>query len=268
MPPYNAPNQRPPPPRNEIVEWVNDIPLVTRAILAASIVIPIAGTFGVVSMSNLLLIWKPVFEKFQLWRLVTCFFLYPVKLEWAFSLAYLYQFSAKLERDYFLGRTADYLYFIMVTCAVQVIAAYFASNYVLSSGLSMAITYLWSQKNRGSQVSFMFGVRFQAQYLPLVRVLYEFLMDMGRIPMASIIGWGAGYLYNFFVEEYPRAAGVRLLDTPNWLRTLFPHTTRNQGGFANNTGGASNVRVNTGPADQPSNSIFGGHQWGRGQRLG
>jgi hypothetical protein len=93
-------------------------------------------------------------------------------------------------------------------------------------------------------------------------------MDGGKIPMVSIMGWGAGYLYNFFVEEYPRAAGVRLLDTPNWLRSLFPHTAGNQGGFANNTDGASNVRVNPGQADQPSNSIFGRHQWGRGQRLG
>ena len=86
--------------------------------------------------------------------------------------------------------------------------------------------------------------------------------------MASIIGWGAGYLYNYFVEEYPRAAGIRLLDTPNWLRSLFPHTTGNQAGFANNTGGANNIRVQPGRADQqPSNSVFGGHQWGRGQRL-
>jgi hypothetical protein len=64
MPPYNAPTQRPPP-RNEFVLWVEAIPPVTRAILGASIVFPLAGAFGVVNMSNLLLLWKPVLEKFQ-----------------------------------------------------------------------------------------------------------------------------------------------------------------------------------------------------------
>ncbi|KAH8553697.1 Der1-like family-domain-containing protein [Umbelopsis sp. PMI_123] len=268
MPPYNGPNQRPPPPRNELEEWFNSIPPVTRSILAASIVIPLAGSFGVVHMSNFLLIWKPVLAKFQLWRLVTCFFLYSISLEWAFSLAFLYQFSSQLEREHYLGRTADYLYFIMVTCGIQVVVAYFAGNYVLSSGLSMAITYLWSQKNRGFPVTFMFGLRFQAQHLPLVRVLYEFIMSGGNLPIASIVGWGAGYFYNYFVEEYPRAAGVRLLDTPNWLRSLFPPTTGNRGGFANAGNAANNVRLNPGRADQPSNSVFGGHQWGRGNRLG
>jgi hypothetical protein len=53
----------------------------------------------------------------------------------------------------------------MVTCAIQAIVAYFAEIIVLSSGLSLAITYLWSQKNRGNQVSFMFGFRFQVRKL-------------------------------------------------------------------------------------------------------
>lgn len=65
MPPYNAPNQRPPPPRNEVMLWLEAIPPVSRAILGASIVFPLAGSLGAVNMGNLFLLWKPVLEKFQ-----------------------------------------------------------------------------------------------------------------------------------------------------------------------------------------------------------
>jgi len=51
----------------------------------------------------------------------------------------------------------------MVTSGVQLVAAYFLNHYALSSGLMMAISYLWSQKYRGTQVSFMFGLRFQVR---------------------------------------------------------------------------------------------------------
>jgi derlin-1 len=108
----------------------------------------------------------------------------------------------------------------------------------------------------------------QAQYLPAVQIAYEFLMSYGSTPMVSIIGCASGYLYNYFTNEYPRAAGVRLLDTPNWLKSLFPPTARNTGGFGNAAGDASNVRLQAGRPEQPSNSMFGGHQWGPGNRLG
>jgi len=267
MPPYTTQNQPPPPARNELVEWYSSIPPVTRALITAGALVPLAPALGAAKMSSLLLMWKPVFEKFQLWRLVTCFFVQPINLNLAFNLFFIYRSSLQLEREQFLGRTADYVYFLMVTSGIQLIAAYFLNHYALSSGLMLTISYLWSQRYRGTPVSFMFGFRFQAQYLPVVQIAYEFLMSSGSTPMVSIVGCAAGYIYDYFVTEYPRAAGVRLLDTPNWLRSLFPPTTHNQGGFGNTPAGPSNVRLQPGRAAEPSNSMFGSHQWGRGQRL-
>jgi hypothetical protein len=72
MPPYTTQNQRPPPqPRNELVEWYYSIPPVTRALMTAGVVVPIAPVLGIAGMHSLLLVWKPVFEKFQA-RLVMC----------------------------------------------------------------------------------------------------------------------------------------------------------------------------------------------------
>lgn len=268
MPPYNAPNQRPPAPRNELLEFYHSIPPITRALLTAGIVVPVAPMLGLTNIYSLLLSWKAVTTKFQLWRLATCFFVNRIDINLAFSLFFIYRSSSQLESEQFLGRTADYLYFIMVTSGVQLVAAYFLDQHVLSSGLMMAVSYLWSQKYRGMPVSFMFGLRFQAQYLPLVQIGYEFLLGGGGIPIASMLGCASAYLYDYFTTEYPRAAGVRLLETPNWLRSLFPATTGNRGGFAANVAGAANVNVQAGQAVEPVNSIFGRHQWGRGQRLG
>jgi hypothetical protein len=72
MPPYRTQNQRPPPqPRNELVEWYYSIPPVTRALMTAGVVVPMAPVLGIAGMHSLLLVWKPVFEKFQA-RLVMC----------------------------------------------------------------------------------------------------------------------------------------------------------------------------------------------------
>lgn len=49
----------------------------------------------------------------------------------------------------------------MVTSRVQMVAGYSLNHNSLSSGLMMVISYLWSQKYRGSHISFMFGRRFQ-----------------------------------------------------------------------------------------------------------
>lgn len=63
----------------------------------------------------------------QIWRLVTPFFLNRLGLAYAMNLYFIYRYSSQLENEVFLGRTADYLYFHIVSCALQLVNVYLAS---------------------------------------------------------------------------------------------------------------------------------------------
>ncbi|GAB5585201.1 hypothetical protein Unana1_00101 [Umbelopsis nana] len=266
MPPYAAPNQRQPPARNEIYEWYLSMPPVTRVLFTLGTLIPIAPVLGAASYDKMALVWPLVYRKAQLWRLVTCFFLQAIDMSWPFFLYFLYRTSSQLEREVFLGRTADYVYFVMITGAIQLVTMYFFGYPSLCSGLMLALSYLWSQKYRGTMISFMFGLRFEAQFLPAVQIFFEWISLRGSPPVVACVGCASAWIYDYFVTEYPRAAGVRLLDTPNWLKRMFPSGQNNMASFGN-TGGSRNVRIQPG-SERPSNSVTGGHNWGRGNRLG
>lgn len=53
------------------------------------------------------------------------------------------------------------MFFHLVTSSLQLAAANFFDMYILSDGLLLSIAYLWSQHNRETPVSFMFGIQFK-----------------------------------------------------------------------------------------------------------
>ncbi|ORY98819.1 derlin-1-like protein [Syncephalastrum racemosum] len=257
MPPVTPSN------RNEIVDWYHSIPPITRAIFTLSIATTVAPALGLVNPYWLILSWNGV-AKLQLWRLVTSFFLNGLGLGFAMNVYFLYRYSSQLENEVFLGRTADYLFFNLFTSAVQLAAAKFLNLYVLSDGLMLSIAYLWSQHYRDVPVSFMFGIRFKALYLPWVLVGYDYLTT-GAMPMASLAGIGAAHLYYYLTTVYPSQGGRRYLNTPSFLHSLFP-TSR--AGFATGAGFQAYPGRPAQQQQQMFTNPFGGHSWGRGQRLG
>lgn len=115
-------------------------------------------------------------------------------------------------------------------------------------------------------VSHILSLLVKAQFLPAVQIFFEWISLRGSPPVVACVGCASAWIYDYFVTEYPRAAGVRLLDTPNWLKRMFPSGQNNMASFGN-TGGSRNVRIQPG-SERPSNSVTGGHNWGRGNRLG
>lgn len=81
---------------------------------------------------------------------------------------------------------------------------------------TMVIVYVWSQYYRHQNVSFLFGLRFKAIYLPWVLCLFDFLSNKSIID--SMIGILLGHLYYFLEVIYPTArGGLKLLKTPSWM---------------------------------------------------
>lgn len=65
----------------------------------------------------------------------------------------------------------------------------------------MVITYLWSRYFAEMTVSFLFGIRFKARYLPLALLALEAVMG-GNI-IGGLLGIMVGHLYWFLREEWP-----------------------------------------------------------------
>lgn len=82
----------------------------------------------------------------------------------------------------------------------------------------------------------------------------DFLMNGGVIPKASIAGLVSAHIYHYFTTVYPSQGGRRYLQTPGFLKRIFPSSTR--GGFGNQHTRANNT------------NMFGRHSWGAGHRLG
>lgn len=255
-----------PPARNELVDWYQSLPPITKSIFVLSIATTVAPALGLVSPYSLILNW-PAVSKLQLWRLVTTFFLNKFGLAFAMNVYFLYRYSLQLETEVFAGRTADYIYFFLVTGAAELVAAKFLDLIVLSDSFLLSIAYLWSRHNSEVPVSFMFGIRFKAQYLPWVLVGYDYLTT-GVLPIPSFVGIAAAHIYYYLTTTYPSQGGRRYLATPAFLQRMFPPTVvRGGGGFQMWPGRAYQQQQQQQQQSGPTN-IFGGHRWGRGYRLG
>jgi len=244
---------------NEIGEFIKNIPPVTRFLFL--------GTFGLTVLANLtpiipfqyLLLTPRAIWNFEIWRFITCF-LFGGQLGFHFlmRLYFLYNYSKNLESQFFEGRRADYVFFILFSCVCLLIIGSIFTFYLLGEGLTFAIVYLWSQLNREVIVSFMFGARFKAIYLPWVLLAFNILM--GGKGVFELVGIVVGHLYYFLTELYPRSSGVQLLKTPQFLINFFPPEGPRVHGFSAN----GPINLNANDANQNR-----GHTWGRGgNRLG
>lgn len=244
---------------SDIGDWYRGIPDVTKYWFTASVIFPLAGRLGIVSGYHFLLVWEFLFQRFHIWRPFTAAVYYTITPQTGFHylimLYFLYSYSIRLETGIFAGRRADYVFMLAFCWLCAVILALALSVFIVWEGIILAAVYVWCQINRDQIVSFWFGIRFKASYLPWVLLAFNFILS-GRI-IQELIGIFVGHLYFFLKFKYPQDFGGRnLLVTPQILYKYIPNT-RQTGGF----GSAPPTRR------QPDRDE-GGHRWGGGQRLG
>ena len=100
-------------------EWFQSLPIVTQYWFGATLLLTVAGNLGIVSPMNYLLIWENVKDKFEIWRLLTCF-CYAGKFEFPtlIALYLLMNFSQNYEKGGPFntgagGGSADYLFMLL-----------------------------------------------------------------------------------------------------------------------------------------------------------
>uniref|UniRef100_A0A8C3AE27 Derlin n=1 Tax=Cyclopterus lumpus TaxID=8103 RepID=A0A8C3AE27_CYCLU len=247
---------------SDVGDWFRSIPLITRSWFAASIAVPLIGKLGLIDFRNLMLFPErmSLFCLFQLWRPVTATLFFPITPNTGFlylvNLYFLYHYSSRLETGAFDGRPADYIFMLFFNWICIVL---------LMIPLIMSVLYIWAQFNKDTVVSFWFGTRFKAHYLPWVILVFNFII--GGSFVNELTGNLVGHLYFFLMFKYPMDLGGRtFLSTPEFLYRFFP----------NRRGGVSGFGVPpTRPAAQEQGGGGGGgggrggrHTWGEGFRLG
>ncbi|MGH0126810.1 UNVERIFIED_CONTAM: hypothetical protein FKN15_024011 [Acipenser sinensis] len=127
--------------------------------------------------------------------------------------------------------------------------------------LIMSVLYVWAQLNRDTIVSFWFGTRFKACYLPWVILGFNYII--GGSIVNELIGNLVGHLYFFLMFKYPMDLGGRtLLSTPQFLYRFFPSRRGGVSGF----GAPPPSRGHA--ADEQAGARGGRHNWGQGFQLG
>ncbi|XP_068613580.1 derlin-1 [Brachionichthys hirsutus] len=244
----------------DIGDWFRSIPPITRTWFGASVALPLIGVLGLVDFRNFLLFPELVFSRFQLWRPLTATFYFPTGFLYLVNLYFLYQYSSRLETGVFDTRPADYVFMLLFNWICILITGLLINMRLLMIPLIMSVLYVWAQFNKDMIVTFWFGTRFKAHYLPWVILIFNFFI--GGSFVNELTGNLVGHLYYFLMFKYPIDLGGRsFFSTPDILYRYFPNRRGGVAGFG--------VAPTRRPAAQEQAGGGGGrHSWGQGNRLG
>jgi derlin-1 len=247
----------------DFTDWYRSIPEITRYWFTGATIVPLLGRLGLFSPYLMLLDWNLFFNKFHIWRPLTALFYYPVTpqtgFHWLLMCYFLYTYSKSLETSTFDGRPADYLFMLLFNWIVCTIICFAAEIYFLLEPMVLSVLYVWCQFNKDTIVSFWFGTRFKAIYLPWILVGFNMILRGGG--MNELIGILVGHTYYFLAFQYPQDhGGIPLIKTPQFLYRFFPSRT----GGVHSFGGVPQSRR----PEQPTANARGGHNWGQGRPLG
>ncbi|KAL4152583.1 hypothetical protein PRNP1_009511 [Phytophthora ramorum] len=245
-----------------IESWYYGLPYVTRFYLSVCFGSTLLSTLGLLNPQSLYLDFDLVWQRFQLWRLTTCFmFLGSFSFPFLMQLMILTNYSSRLEEDPFPGGggpTADYAFMLFFGAAVLWVVAFFMGIPFLGTSLIFMIVYVWSRRNPTAPVA-IWGFRFDGLYLPWALIAFTVLV--GGNPMMDMFGVIAGHLYYFLLEVLPATKGWNLLQTPAIFANLFPSPQVAVGGVP-----IIGARGAAGRGAAPQGG--GGYAWGTGQTLG
>ena len=240
-------------------EWYTEIPIVSRVYLTLSFVTTAACALDLISPFSLYFNYKLIVEKGQVWRLFTNFFFFGMfSVDFLFHMYFLVRYSRLLEDGYFRGRTADFVFMLLIGAVSMLTAAPFINVQFLGSSLTFMSTfskyvrYEWYSHSLSlahvrtifasvNLTSFPFArgsspvVYVWGQRNPLVRmsflglfpftapylpwVLFSFSVMLGNNATIDLMGIAVGHAYFYFDEILPQIAEIRSWRLRKFIRT-------------------------------------------------
>ncbi|KAH9510450.1 Derlin-2 [Dermatophagoides farinae] len=108
-----------------LLQFYMSMPPVTRAYTTACVLTTLAVQLELVSPFQLYFNPNLIFQKFQIWRLVTTFLFHgPLGFSFMFNIIFTYRHCAMLEEGTFRSRTADFCYMFLIGASLMCIMGF------------------------------------------------------------------------------------------------------------------------------------------------
>lgn len=158
---------------NNPLEWVLEVPPVTRSLMAGMLVTSILESNGIISKTDCFYSVDYTFRKGQYYRALTTFLYFgPLTPDLAMTLMMVGRHSGALEQSF--SRRRDYAWCIFLLSSALLIYASLAGNiYILSTHFNDVLLYIWCKQNSGVPVGIPGILTFKAGYLPFVQILFD-----------------------------------------------------------------------------------------------
>jgi len=205
----------------QLVQEYLEMPPITRAYTTACVFTTVAVQLDVVTPFQLYFNPMLIFQKFQLWRLVTCFcFFGGFGFSFLFNMIFTYRYCRMLEEGSFRGRSADFFIMFLFGGTIMILMAVFVNMVFLGQAFTIMLVYIWSRRNPYIRMNFFGLLTFQAPYLPWV--LLGFSVLLGNAVIVDFMGIACGHFYYFLEDVFPtQRGGFQVLQTPAFLKRLF-----------------------------------------------
>jgi Derlin-2/3 len=199
-------------------------PPVTKAYLSASTIVTVYGfLMNKNQFPNVLLLdWKKVLTRLQIWRPFTSFLNFgPFGLSYALTAQFVWVYMSTLER---LNHSRPYDFWIMILFGqLSMVFGYPAlkpimnvSPRFLGHNLSTFLVYIWSRYHEGVDVNMFELFNTKAELLPWFFLAQTFLLE-GEPPVLDFLGIVFGHIYH-------HCKTIGMLRAPESLRNWYEHS--------------------------------------------
>ncbi|XP_056631742.1 derlin-2 [Diorhabda sublineata] len=201
-------------------EYMN-MPPVTRAYTTACVITTLAVQLELASPFQLYFNPILIVKQGQIWRLVTTFLFFGTfGFNFFFNMIFTYRYCRMLEEGSFRNRTADFVLMFLFGAVCMIGFAFFVNLIFLGQAFTIMLVYVWSRRNPYVGLNFFGLLNFQAPYLPWILLAFSVLL--GNAVYVDLMGIAVGHIYYFLEDVFPQQrGGVKILKTPNFMRTLF-----------------------------------------------
>lgn len=242
--------------------------------------VTLAGNLNFIDFRNFLFSHEMILQKFELWRVLTCF-LYagPFSIPMVLTMYMLLTNSQAYEQGGPFntgagGGTADYvtalLFAVVIILTIQIFI--YPMMPLFTQTLVFFVLYLWSRRNPTVDVKIYGVVPTKAVYMPFFYLGLAIVIGGDPLPMMEACA--IGHLYYFLVDVVPDVYGKTIIQTPQFLIDQFgmgiyqreaavpaqPAAAGPRTGTIRPAAGAA-----TGGTARPA-TTGGGYNWGTGGR--
>ncbi|KAJ7669409.1 Der1-like family-domain-containing protein, partial [Mycena polygramma] len=276
---------------DDFLAEIRKIPPITRFVCGSSLGVSLSVMMALVSPYKIIYTYGLAFEKMQIWRLYTSFFLGSGGINYIFEFVMLYRTMDQLESGPYARRSADLAWQMFVANIGIILASIPMGSGVFFRPFLLAIAYLGSAlAPPGAMTSIMGLVQLPIKYLPYIMLGMDLLMAGPGAVAVALPGAVIGHLWWWGVwgPELGGAGGVLQpwSAAPQWFRDYMgegnapPPTARGPNGTTGANAGqgvhiippkrqVEDRGAGTGAAGARAGGGGGGYNWGGGgHRLG